>query len=423
MKNILVMAYQISPTKGSEYNVAWNYVKRMSKHNNITVICGVSGKHIGDTEEIESYISKNNIPNVSFIFVKSNLLIDFFNSLNRKGLLAYSFYIAYSFWHRKAYNTAKKLVKNNKFDLIHYLGPIGYREPGKLWKLDIPYIWGPIGGLDNINPILASSLDRRGRLKLLIRKTINTFQLKYKTNIRKAIKRTDLLLASTTSNKAIIEKVYKVNCIHFPENGIDKINKINYEKFKDYSRCQFVVIGSLDSRKSIITILKALAKLENKNKFTLNIIGTGPLLSELREYSRVHNLEDSIIWHGHIERSKVFEILRESHLHILTSINEANTTVIFETMSLGVPTLTLDHCGMHDTICDECGFKIPIISYNQIIDDISKTIQYCLDNPSIFKQKAEATIKCAEHYSWDKRELFWLEYYEKAINIYNSKKE
>ena len=40
MKNILVLAYQLSPTKGSEYSVAWNYVTRMSKYNRLTVLYG-----------------------------------------------------------------------------------------------------------------------------------------------------------------------------------------------------------------------------------------------------------------------------------------------------------------------------------------------------------------------------------------------
>ena len=32
-RKILVMAYAISPNKGSEFSVAWNYVKNMSEEN------------------------------------------------------------------------------------------------------------------------------------------------------------------------------------------------------------------------------------------------------------------------------------------------------------------------------------------------------------------------------------------------------
>jgi hypothetical protein len=26
------------------------------------------------------------------------------------------------------------------------LNMIGYREPGYLWKLNVPFVWGPMGG-------------------------------------------------------------------------------------------------------------------------------------------------------------------------------------------------------------------------------------------------------------------------------------
>ena len=46
-KHILVLAYMLSPYKGSEFSVAWNYVTEMSKDNNLTVLYGISGKHMG----------------------------------------------------------------------------------------------------------------------------------------------------------------------------------------------------------------------------------------------------------------------------------------------------------------------------------------------------------------------------------------
>ncbi len=37
-KKILVLAYMLSPYKGSEYSVAWNYVSYMSKQNDLVVL-------------------------------------------------------------------------------------------------------------------------------------------------------------------------------------------------------------------------------------------------------------------------------------------------------------------------------------------------------------------------------------------------
>ena len=67
MKNILVLAYAISPTRGSEYSVAWNYVTHMSKANDLTVLYGISGNHMGECRETEDYIDKHPIPGVELI--------------------------------------------------------------------------------------------------------------------------------------------------------------------------------------------------------------------------------------------------------------------------------------------------------------------------------------------------------------------
>ena len=65
-KKILVLAYAISPYRGSEYSVAWNYVTEMSKSNELVVIYGTSGSHMGDIEEMKKYIKEISLRNVCF---------------------------------------------------------------------------------------------------------------------------------------------------------------------------------------------------------------------------------------------------------------------------------------------------------------------------------------------------------------------
>ena len=72
MIHILVLAYAISPTRGSEYSVAWNYVTRMSKYHKLTVLYGCSGSHIGDCKEMEKYIVEKRIPNVTCLLYTSD---------------------------------------------------------------------------------------------------------------------------------------------------------------------------------------------------------------------------------------------------------------------------------------------------------------------------------------------------------------
>ena len=75
-RKILVMAYAISPNKGSEFSVAWNYVKNMSEENDLTVLYGMSDNHMGEMATMELYIKENPISQVKFIPLSLiNLLI------------------------------------------------------------------------------------------------------------------------------------------------------------------------------------------------------------------------------------------------------------------------------------------------------------------------------------------------------------
>jgi glycosyltransferase involved in cell wall biosynthesis len=419
MRNILVFAYAISPTRGSEYNVAWNYVNKMSKNNQLTVIYGISGNHMGDTEEMEEHLRKNLVPNVTFIAIKPDKFTNILNSLNRKGILIYTFYLAYKQWQKSVFKFAKQYIEIEQFDLIHYLGPIGYREPGYLWKLDLPYMWGPIGGFNNIDfKLIRATYSIRGGLQLGLRAVLNSIQMRGSNRVKKAIKRADLLLTATQNDKNTVKRLYGIDSIYFPENGLDNIaQKVNTNKFFN-DTLHFVWIGTIDSRKALIFLLKALTKIDKNSSIVVHIVGDGNLSKKMKKYAINNDINHFIEWHGNIPRIQVFDIINNSHLHIITSLTEANTTVIWEAMSLGVPTMTVDHCGMHDIICEKCGIKIPVNNYEQIVDDIADKIKGFITKPSKLKKLSEGVLKCAEQYTWEKRVDAFNFYYEQAINNY-----
>ena len=145
---VLVLAYMVSPVRGTEFAVAWNHIRTMRTHCDLTVLYGAAGPHMGEVVDFPepNFTDRDAGGEVCFRFVAEPRGAHWLNALNRRGILTYSFYLAYRVWHRAALAEARKLLAEERFDLIHYLGPIGYREPGDLWKLPIPYVWGPIGG-------------------------------------------------------------------------------------------------------------------------------------------------------------------------------------------------------------------------------------------------------------------------------------
>ena len=151
--NIIVITYQLHYSYGSEYAVAWDFITHMNKYHKLTVLYGTSnGFHkIGNTYDMESWLSNHHIDNVSFVPVK---LSDFSKEYGWSILGNFLFYRQYTRWHKEVEKRIKNLVKENSYDLIHYVGPIGYREPGFIQNAGLPCVWGPIGGFGYVNPAL-----------------------------------------------------------------------------------------------------------------------------------------------------------------------------------------------------------------------------------------------------------------------------
>lgn len=416
-KKILLLAYAISPTRGSEYAIAWDNLLNISKDNDVTILYGTSGDHMGDTKQMEDFIKIHPLLNVRFIPVKPNSIAKFLNIPNKKKIFAYSFYFAYNIWHKQVYKKVKELFKYEKFDLIHYLGPTGYREPGYLWKFKIPYIWGPIAGIPNRPKQLFKSLPLKYRITFTIRNWVNTVQFRYNYRLKRAFFRTDLLLTATTDNQKMIKKYYNKSSIYWPENGI--LNNINSEPIKitdissDYT-INILWIGSIDPRKSLNILLEAISKI-NLNNWHIHVVGDGPRKAAMQKLSTKLKIGNKISWHGQIERKEVLTLLKTSHLHVLTSLGEATTTVLWEAMSNGIPTISLDHCGMHDVICPKCGIRIPIESYEHVILNLTQNLNRLILNPIEINKLSKGVINCAKKHSSEHRRIFINEMYDLTI--------
>lgn len=420
MKTILLLAYSISPARGSEYSVGWNYVKEMSRRHKLIVLYGLAGDHMGDIEEIAEAEDALRLPNVEFIPVLPNYFTNLLNKLNRAGVLIYTFYFSYRLWHRQAYKLATGIVESRHIDLIHYLCPIGYREPGYLWKLNRPYIWGPIGGVKNRPTGLFFQKSAIEGTKSLARNLINSLQFRLSRRVRAALQRADVVLSSTSETRQLLLDIHHRVTPVLPENAITTSQVLGRRRTVQVSPGETVNIlwvGRIDENKSLDLLLAALAQLKS-TCWHLYVVGDGPLRTKCERIAVFSNLGDKISWIGRIPRTHVAHYYEKSHLHVITSMSEANPTVIWEAMGFGVPTLSLDHCGMHDTLCDQCGIRVPISRLGEMGARLARELDDLISNPGRIEMLSHGVAKCAEVHSWTQRARVWSEYYELAMSTW-----
>src|SRR6202142_1555555 len=133
---ILILAHSCNPEIGSEPGLGWNWVSQTGKQFSSWVICDEAYNRAA----IERYMVRvGPIANLKFVFVPPS------QTENRIKHLPGGFYPASNLGDPPALRIAQDCHDRIHFDLVHQLNWNGFREPGYLWKLDAPFVWGPVG--------------------------------------------------------------------------------------------------------------------------------------------------------------------------------------------------------------------------------------------------------------------------------------
>lgn len=414
--NILIHTWDLSKYRGSEFSVSYNYIKTMEREHKLYVTFASNSYEREDLSELKEL--EQELKNCTFITVEPNLIMKLCTKIevNLPSYLVNIFkYAYYKQWEKRLYKKIKNSTFIDSIDCIHYVGPAGYHEPGYLWKLHKPYIWGATSGFENINKVLLREVFATKNI-LWLKAFLNTLTIKFNLRIKRAIKNTDIIVAATTSNKQIIKSNFKCNRIeYFPEN-LMRISKneilseeILKQKYSNISTLNILWIGNIEPRKMPNLLIDSLRLIKNKN-IKVYYIGSG--------YSIIEDNCDLefVTFIKRIPREEVEKYWMDAHLHIITSAHEANTTVLFEAMEHCVPTITTDICGMHDIVKDTTGIKIPIDNYQHVVQSFAHEIDQLATDPTRLFDMACKLRLDSFNYVNEMRKKYYNGLYDSFIN-------
>lgn len=409
--NVLIVAHEFSPEQGSECSEGWNIVTRLSKYHNVTVLyaSGSQFQHNSYFDAINRYIKVNGpIFGLTLINIDQPKVAKRIARVNSNFLkigsigLPILYFTAYKYWQKAAYRKAKKLVKEKEFHILHQLTQITFREPGYLWKLGIPFVWGPTGGTSTIPKGFLSLLSWRSKIFEKIRSFSNFYQFRFVGRIIQANKRAKLIYSFTKEDGLRFEKRAQGEIKLMLDAGTTLSGILDKPKKEASSVLTAIWCGQLIERKAPSILLKAIAegKFETQ-KIKFLIIGDGPLrefLMKLAEELHLKNIE----WIKNVNHDKVFGLMRSSDFFIHTSYREATSNVIPEALSMGLPVICHDANGMSIAINESCGIKIPLVSFDESVVGFQHAIHKLIADPNYLEQLKKGAIARTAEISWDK---------------------
>lgn len=159
-------------------------------------------------------------------------------------------------------------------------------------------------------------------------------------------------------------------------------NAATYEKNSSLKRPIFIFVGKVTPRKGLHLLLKACSELAKQglNDYTLQIVGDGPQLQELKEFCDENNLTNSVQWVGRVDYSLIGEYFSKADVFVLPTLEDTWGMVVLEAMVLGKAILCSKWAGASELVTDgENGFRFDPYKPEQVAELMRRFI----NNPEI----------------------------------------
>ncbi len=363
---VLVSAYACNPYLGSEKGVGWGWVNAIGEHHDLWVLTGDIHKN-----DIEGEIAtdRERYRNIRFYYIPRK------RWLKLEKLWPPAYLWTYRLWQRAAYRLGAVLHAEVGFDLVHLVTYVGFRVPGYLWKLDIPFVWGPIGGLETTPWRFLPVLGLRGCLYYACRNIITSLQKRFLTLPKKAFRKANhAIIAATAGIRREILRWYgydsEVICEIVPPRDVATDHAVR----KPDEALRIAWSGLHLPGKALPLLLKALADLEGCVDWELDILGNGPSTARWQKVARELGVHGQCRWHGWVPRKEALALMRRAHLFVITSVKDLTSTVLLEALSQGVPVVCPNHCGFPDIVTPECGIIVDMRNPRQMAKDTAAAI-------------------------------------------------
>jgi len=416
---ILVSAYACNPYRGSEEGVGWGWVKAIARNHKVHVLTATY--HRADIEKAlpgHPELAENAVfhyvphkpwdyrPTKGWRFIEGSILKPIMNN-------------AYRLWQRDAYRLGAELHERERFDLVHLVTYVGFRFPGHLWKLDVPFVWGPIGGLENTPWRLLPMLGLGGAVYYGGRNVINSLHKRFlglpKRAFAKASSR-GAVIAATEGIRREIRRWYGCESEVICEIGTPGEVAADLSIRQPGEPLRLAWSGLHLPGKALPLLLKAAAMLPADVDWRLDILGEGPCTQAWRRQAERLGLNGRCTWHGWLPREQAVALIHGSHVFVITSLKDLTSTVLLEALSQCVPVVCPDHCGFADVVTDECGIKVPVVDAAGIARGIAHAVERLARDEVGRRAMAGNALRRAADFTWERKAERLKEIYQQALS-------
>ena len=364
---LLISAIGCDPFGGSEGIYGWYVITALAKDHSCHVLTEEPNR-----TKIERAKAEGLLPDsVSFRYIGTDL--PYHHNRLFARLQSWKRYVDFS---KDVLEVSRSWHAEVGFDLAQLVTYTTWRVPSPLWKLGIPFIWGPISGTEIFPSSCLGSLSLQARLFEFLRKMQTHLALRsgaIRECARNAFRipvphrqAVDFLsaLRGTGDGVELCHNFFfpdsRVKDLHIPRPAVDANKPL-----------RAFGAGNLEGRKGVAIALQGIALAKEKGvRVEYQITSNGPELNHLKRLSARLGLTDQVILGERFEAADFASALATFDVCLLPSLRDGAGLSIMEAMLAECVPIVADWCGPAEFVTDECGFKVPVTSPQEMASKI-----------------------------------------------------
>jgi len=367
---VLISAIACSPYGGSELYVGWSALKCLAQDHELWVL--TSGRH---RAEIEDAVARGLLPGqVHFVYAGQ------FKEYHPNRLLArmqsWKEYLNFS---RSILAVARALHEKEKFDLVHHVTYATWRIATPLWRLGVPFVFGPIGGNTNVPLRFLPILSPVAAGFELLRTASNQVS-RVSPAVRASLQHAAHVFTPDAETAALVARIRGASdgvsalCHAFFSPATIQMFARHGTARPASAPLRIFAGGNLIGTKGVALALPALARAKTQGvRFHYQLGGGGPELARLKKLVRQLGLSEDVTFVS-LSGEAYRQALGASHLYLLPSLRESAGLTMMEAMLSGCVPIVADCGGPARIVTGECGYKIAVTSRQQMIADLTETL-------------------------------------------------
>ena len=303
-------------------------------------------------------------------------------------------WLLYRNWQRESLARAMDLHQKYGFSITHHVTYATWRMPPQLWRMPIPFVFGPVGGAGSTPPAFRSMLGLSARAFELLRDAATTFSSRSR-NLTLCCGHSEAVLAADTATADFLAKegashVPQLCQVFFSDYQASQFTRPARERKIKATKLKIFAGGNLEGRKGTQLSLRALSLLKAMGvPFSYTYGGWGPELGSMKALAHQLGIAQHVCFHEGYAGIDYAQQLITNDVYLLPSVRETSGITMMEAMIAGCLPIVLGGTGAGDIVERSGGEVIQADSPEEAIRKIAARLEWCWYHPTDMQQQAE----------------------------------